>query len=375
MSILIEGVTPVCLGEYSKKLSVRISNEGIVEKISGDLQKEKGDRIITGDNLYISPGWIDIHTHIYYGVSDLSIPPEMCGPVTGATVLVDAGSSGDANFIGFRDYIIKPSYFPIFAFINIGSMGLVLSGRISENDIREKININNLIHVIKENRQFIKGIKLRASNDLLRGSGTEIVRISKEAAKEGNLPLVVHVGESPPLMEEVVALLDKGDIVTHVYHGKRYGMYRGNNVHLAIKEAYERGVIFDVGHGAESFSFDIAEKAISDGYRPFTIGTDIHIRNVKGPVYNLSTTMSKLYNLGLTFEEVIKGVTINPAEILNIESFRDTVHNKPARFTIFSLEETEREYSDSTGVKRIFGKAIVPKYSIISNRITECRPI
>lgn len=118
--------------------------------------EEKEDKLIFDNNLYVSPGWIDIHTHIYHGVSDIGVKSIMCGPKTGVTVLVDAGSSGEANFIGLREYVIKPSYFPIFCFINMGSIGLVLSNQVSEIDSLEKINIDSPIDKMRRIKNILK---------------------------------------------------------------------------------------------------------------------------------------------------------------------------------------------------------------------------
>ncbi|SIQ35623.1 amidohydrolase/deacetylase family metallohydrolase [Halanaerobium kushneri] len=328
-------------------------------------------KILDLEGNYLSPGWIDLHTHIYYGVSNLGLNPDLIGPKTGVTVLNDTGSAGEANFLGFKKYIIEPRNYPIYAFINLGSTGLIKSNQISELNSLEMIDLDNLYRRVEANREYIRGIKLRASGVILQGMNSDIVKLAKAAAREVSLPLMVHVGEPLPLLEDILPYLDPGDIVTHIYHGKRWGIYRNNEFLKEYKEALEKRIKFDVGHGAASFNFEVARKAFAAGYFPDTISTDLHTENINGPVWDLSLTMSKLMELGMNLEQIIEAVTVNAADILKIDSFQSEFYNSQARFTVFRKEECQLEVFDSNNNRIILHNYLRPVKTMIGSKVYE----
>jgi len=356
MTILLKNADFIGIDRIQKGIDLGIDNKGMIIKTGPGLDKKDYEQELDLSGHFISPGWIDLHTHIYYGVSNLGVDPDIIGPQAGVSILVDAGSSGEVNFQGFRDYIIKSKDYPIYAFINVGSTGLMLSNLISELDTLDKLNIEQLILRINENREYIKGIKLRASGVILKGWGYEVVKIAKKVAEEVNLPLMVHVGEPLPLLEDILPILRKGDIVTHCYHGKKWGMFEKGRVIPEVWDALERGVRFDVGHGCASFNFEVAKKAISEGIKPFSISTDLHKDSITGPAWSLSLTMSKMLAIGLSLEEVIQCVTRNPASVLDEETYEDGLVGKKARFTIFSLINENIEAVDTNANKVVLNK-------------------
>lgn len=356
--------------QYNNLNEFYINDQGII--LSG---VEADDyEVIDLKGNYLSPGWIDLHTHIYYGVSNLGVNPDLIGPKSGVTVLVDAGSSGEANFLGLKKYIIKAKSYPIYSFINLSSTGLIKSNKISELNSLNMMDLDKLYQTVEENRDYIKGLKLRASGVILQdGFGREIVKLAKVMARELSLPLMVHVGEPLPLLEDILPELELGDIVTHIFHGKRWGIYRNGEVLPEFKNAIARGVKFDLGHGAASFNFDVAVQAFADGYRADTISTDLHKENINGPVWDLALTMSKLYNLGLSLEEVIEAVTHKPAEILKINSFQNEFFGLRARFTVFEDKECKLFVYDSNNNELELVKYINPLQTIIGTEIVPAR--
>jgi len=352
-------------GAAKDTVDIAINADGVVTAVGCMLPAEAGTQIIDLNGGWLSPGWIDLHTHIYYGVSNISLRADDIGPRTGVTALVDAGSAGQANYIGFREYIVKPSSFPIFAFINLGSIGLTFASQVSELDNLEKLDLDLMMACIEQNRSTIKGIKLRASGVIMRGMGIEIVRVAKRAADEVGLPLMIHVGEPLPLLEDILPELGAGDIVTHCYHGKRWGLFNRDGIIREALDARERGVLFDVGHGGASFSFDVAERAIALGFKPFSISTDLHARCVSGLVGDLPTTMSKLLSVGLTLEEVIQCVSDQPASVVGLERFSHGLVGCTARFTAFSLRHDGIRVRDSQRNERDLAAFISPEYAII----------
>mgnify|MGYP001086476584 CR=1 FL=1 len=327
-----------------------IDGEGYIADIGRGLEAPEGVSIIDGEGSYVSPGWIDLHTHVYYGGTDLSIQPSEVGPSTGVHVLADAGSAGEANFIGFRDYVIQRHDFPIVSYLNVGSIGLVKTNHISELSGYKSFDIDNILKRVDDNREFIRGIKVRASHVILRDWGITPVKVAKKVAQLAHLPLVVHVGEVPPLLEEILPVLSEGDLVTHCYHGKLGGSIIVDSAVMdCVKDAVERGVLLDVGHGGASFSFPVAKIALQEGLAPFSISTDLHVFNVQGPVWDLATTMSKMLAVGLPLQDVIEAVTTKPAGFLGLEQYGHIEIGSKANFTLFHLLDKDLVAHDSQG--------------------------
>src|SRR5687767_9646683 len=218
--LLLRHVKPVAFsaGMPNGPLDVIVAADGRIEAVGRDLQAPAEARAVDGNGAFLSPGWVDLHTHVWYGGTDISIRPSICGVERGVTTVVDAGSAGEANFHGFREFIIEPARERIRAFLNIGSIGLVNCNKVSELiDIRS-IDIDRTIACVEQNRDVIVGIKVRASHVILGSWGITPVKVAKKVAKILKLPLMVHVGEPPPLFDEVLEILTAGDVVTHCFN-------------------------------------------------------------------------------------------------------------------------------------------------------------
>lgn len=320
--------------------------------------------------MYLSPGWIDLHAHVYDGVTSLSVPADSIGLKTGVHLVADAGSAGEATFPGFRDYVAPRFRTETRAWLNISSIGLVHLREVADLSL---INVDRTVKTVMENRDFICGIKVRSSGAIVGEMNLQPLQLALLAAREVSLPVMVHIGEAPPIIDDVLDLLREGDVVTHCYHGKiGHPWHQDGTPRKALQRALDRGVKLDVGHGAASFSFDIGLKAIAAGVHPYTISTDAHIRNVYGPVYDLPTTMTKLLDCGMSLMDVITAVTASPAEVLGLEywcSLKDTVE----RATLFRLDNggnDTRIYKDSTGAIRKPDQTITPAAFISKGILT-----
>src|SRR5690606_6550991 len=167
---------------HGARLDVLIDSEGRIAGTGTGIAIPAAAEIIDGGGAWLSPGWADLHTHIYYGGTDISVRPRQCGLGYGVTTLVDAGSAGEANFAGFREYVIEPAPERIRAFLNIGSIGLVACTRVSELvDIRS-VNVERTLAVVEANRDVICGVKCRASHVILGSWGITPVRLAKKVA-------------------------------------------------------------------------------------------------------------------------------------------------------------------------------------------------
>jgi dihydroorotase len=378
-SLLIRNVHPFEKNSKTKEMTnLLIGADGLIKKINPIIDTPDNCTEMDLKGAYLSRGWVDMHTHIYYGATDLSLHPEQIGMKTGVTCLVDCGSAGEANFEGFRRYIAESADENIFSFLNIGSIGLVACNRVSELVMGYRsINFERTIKVIEANRSLIRGIKLRASQVITGDLGIECVRLAKKIAKISRLPLIIHVGEPPPLLDDILPLLEKGDVITHAFNGKVGGNIMEDQRTFALaKEAQIKGVFMDLGHGSASFSFKVAKFALEQGISPDIISTDLHCHNFHGPVYDLPTTMSKLLTLGMSLENVIECVTTSPRIVISEPAEENLfVPGQPADFTAFTVESVKLKAFDSMGAELVMRQFIQPQLAVLGTKWQQCQSI
>lgn len=366
--LLITNVKPMAFGAGtpSGAVDILVDANGRIAEIGPELAAAGDIQRIDGKGAWISPGWVDLHVHIWHGGTDISIRPSECGAERGVTTLVDAGSAGEANFHGFREYIIEPSRERIKAFLNLGSIGLVACNRVAElRDIRD-IDLDRILEVYAQNSEHIVGIKVRASHVITGSWGVTPVKLGKKIAKILKVPMMVHVGEPPALYDEVLEILGPGDVVTHCFNGKAGSsiMEDEDLFNLAERCAGE-GIRLDIGHGGASFSFKVAEAAIKRGLLPFSISTDLHGHSMNFPVWDLATTMSKLLSVGMPFDKVVEAVTHAPASVIKLPMENRLSVGAEAEFTIFDLVDSELEATDSNGDVSVLNKLFEPRFAVI----------
>ncbi len=300
--------------------------------------------------LAAGPGWADLHAHVYDGMTSLGVPPDDVGHAAGVHLVADAGSAGEATLDGLVKYVLPAARVRILAWLNIGSRGLV--------DLRETadprdIDVDATLAAIERHRDVVRGVKVRSSGAIVGAMGLQPLRLGRLVAREAGLPLLVHIGEAPPLVEDVLDLLGDGDAVTHCYHGKLGTPWlRDGRPSPALARALDRGVLLDVGHGAASFSHAVARRAVAAGFPPHTISTDVHIRNIGGPVHDLATTMTKLLACGMTAAEVVTAVTTTPRRVLREPDPWLGEDGGVRHATVFRLAPDApdgRSYRDATG--------------------------
>lgn len=329
-----------------------------------------GADTIDGRGAYVSPGWTDLHAHVWHGGTDISLRPSLCGLGRGVTTIVDAGSAGEANFHGFREFIIDTARERIFAFLNIGSIGLVACNRVSELMDHRSINVERIIATVEANRDRIIGLKIRASGVILGSWGMAPVRIAKKLSRILKLPLMVHVGEPPPLYDEVLEVLGPGDIVTHCFNGKAgSSLLEDEELFALVEGCAARGILLDVGHGGASYSMKVAAAAIRRGLMPNTISTDLHLRSIDRPVWDMATTMSKLLAAGMPFERVVAAVTTAPAAILGQSASFRLAAGAEANFTVFDRVAASQAVIDANGDTAVLSEMIEPRHAILGTHV------
>ena len=365
MMLKIINYKPIGFNQTNLPLSFYIDDEGL---ITNSIPSEF--KVIDCKNSYLSPGWSDLHVHIWYGGSDVSIRANEAGFKRGVTTLVDAGSAGEATFHGLKEYVIDQQRETIKAFINIGSIGLVACNRIPELIDERFIDIDRTLKVIEENKDIICGIKVRASGVIVGSWGITPVQIARKVAEIAKLPMMVHIGEPPPTLNQIFDLLRPGDVVTHCFNGKNPGSISDSpQIFANAKRLAEEGVFMDVGHGAASYNFEVAKEAIDNGLKPYSISTDLHGWNLHGPVYDLATTVSKLYAAGLSLEECVDAISYNPRNFLSLENAASLSVGSKADFTIFDIDDCDELVSDSQGNNITLKSAFEPKMVISGAKI------
>ncbi len=359
MALTLTNFRPIGLDAPSDQ--IHIGDDGIITQSPAP----RAD-VVDVEGAYLSPGWCDLHVHVWHGGTDISVRASEAGRGTGVTAMADAGSAGEASFHGLREYVIDPAAETIRAFVNIGSIGLVACNRVPELIDLRSIDIDRTLAVVEANRDVICGIKVRASGVIVGSWGVTPLKIAKRVAEVAKLPLMVHVGEPPPLIDEVLPLLTEGDVVTHCFNGKPAGSIADTDALWQMaRAAADRGVLMDVGHGVASFDFDVARRALEEGFEPFTISTDLHLRNIDGPVHDLALTVSKLHALGMSVEACVDAIGKRPRGFLGLSGADGAAPGMRADFTLFRVAESDLTVVDSMGKLLRLPRAFEPVATII----------
>src|SRR5262245_11659750 len=345
-----------------------------IARVSDNIPAAQARAILDDKGKVVTPGLIDIHVHVYDGVAPLGIPADPNCIAKGVTTVVDAGSAGAHTFPGFRRSVINVVDTRVYALLNISVVGQ--STWSQDNPYGELLDLRNAnpklaIRTIEQNRDVILGVKVRLSRPLAGEHDLQALRLAKEAAEAVRLPLMVHIGDTYSPLKEILATLSKGDVVTHSFRGGEGGILdAAGRILPEVRSAIGRGVHLDIGHGAGSFSFDTAEKALKQEILPGTISSDVHQFNVNGLVFDLATTLSKFLHLGLTLEQVIERAVINPAKTFGFPKGLGTLgEGAEADVAVFSLSEGDFEFVDALKQTRIGHRKLLPVATVKAGHI------
>lgn len=350
---------------------------GRVSAVAPTLDGVPATETIDATNLLVTPGLIDIHVHIYAGVSHYGIDADATCLARGVTTAVDAGTSGAATFAGLRRFIIDVSATRLFALLNISRIGLVtgaeLDPPLGELDDLRHLNVPAAVRCIEANRDRILGVKLRLSANLAADGKNEMqaLKLAREAADSVGLPIMIHTPQSSLGLPAILAEMRQGDILTHCFHAHASGILDADGKVLPeVRAAIARGVLLDVGHGKGSFSYEIARRAFAQDLLPHTISSDLHAYNVNGPVYDLATTVSKFMHLGLELPEALKRVTSAPAAAIKMEQEIGTLREGAAGdAVVFRLHQGRRQLMDTVGRVEEVEQWLEPIFVIRAGRV------
>src|SRR6201997_1424510 len=298
---------------------------GVIEAIETDIPAARAVKTIDATGKLVTPGLVDLHSHVYPYGSAIGIPADELVQFQGTTTVVSAGDAGVNNLAALRRFIVAQSRARIYAFVHIANNGL------SAFPVAELYNIDNAqveacAMALAENPDFLIGVKVRMSENVIFKHGLEPLKRGIQACEMCGWParMMVHIGgvETGALMSDILNLLRPGDVLTHAYSGLPNNAGAFTNIIQdgrllpAATAAKQRGVVFDVGHGAGSFDYTVAEAAIAAGATPDTISSDIHVfsGNTPGMPF-LPNVMSKFMLMGFTLEQVVTRATRGPARI------------------------------------------------------------
>ena len=333
-------------------LDVAVRN-GKIAEIASNIAPEKSRKTISAAGKLVTPGLIDIHVHVYEGATEAGINADHYCIGHGVTTAVDAGSAGYPSIAGLRKYVINPSDTRLYALLDIGALGTLVGVKDAMENL-EWVNPERATKAANDNKPVVIGIKARLSKDVAGTNDIEGLRRARRAAEDSRLPIMVHIGDTVSPLRAILELLRPGDIVTHCYTPRPHGIVDENGKVLAeIRDARQRGILFDVGHGTFHFGFDLTEKCLEQGFLPDSISSDLAGRSVNGPTFDLLTTVSKFLLLGLPLDNALELVTSKPAHVFDFGLELGALKpGGPADISILALQDGKFEFVDSLGSKR-----------------------
>jgi dihydroorotase len=325
-----------------------------IAAVAVNIPPGQAGKVIDVRSLYVTPGLVDIHVHVYAGTGargsyagDLSVYPDDFTLRSGVTTVADAGSSGWRNFPDFNDRVIKRSKTRVLAFLNIVGNGM--GGGKIEQDITD-MDAAATAGRVKENPGVLIGVKTAHF------SGPEWIPVERavEAGTAANVPVMVDFGNfrpERPYQELVLKKLRPGDISTHMYLDAVPMLDDSQKLLAYLPEARKRGVIFDVGHGGGSLLFRQAVPAVQQGWTPDSISTDLHVGSMNAGMKDMLNVMSKFLNMGQTMTAVVAESTWHPAREIRQDTLGNLSVGSPADVAVLKLERGQFGFTDSYGAK------------------------
>lgn len=337
------------------KMDVAIAGGKIVQ-VASRIPEEKAKKVIDVSGMYVSPGFIDIHTHVFVGSNAgfangiNSISPDDFTCRAGVTTVVDAGTSGWRNFPAFKEQVIDKSKTRILAFLSIGGSGL--SGKTAQEDV-DDMDPEATVGMLKQYPETIVGIKIGH----FEGEDWTPFDRALEAANKSHVPLFVECHLPQYSLEDQLKRMRAGDIITHAYEkvSERMSVIDDHGkVRPFVKDAQQRGILFDVGHGGAGFWFSEAIPALRQGLAPNSFGTDLHRFSVNAGMKDLLNVMSKYMAMGMKLQDVILRATWLPARSIRREDLGHLSEGAVADVAVWSLRKGKFGFVDA-GSNRIEG--------------------
>jgi len=345
---------------------------GKVSALGKDLATGPDTEVRDVSGYIVSPGLIDLHTHVYWGGTSLGVDADEFCRASGVTTSVDTGSAGPGNWAGFRKHVIERSEARILAYLHVsfaGIFGFSKTIMVGESENVRLMAPAECAEVADKNRDLIVGIKVRVGRHSSGDQGTAPLSAALQVAEQVGMPLMAHIDHPPPSYEEVVDMLRPGDVITHCFRPFPNAPCTGQgSVRQAVLNARKRGVLFDVGHGGGSFAFKTARAMLANGFEPDTISSDVHSLCIDGPAFDQVTTMSKFLCMGMSLSDVIRASTLNAAVALQRMEYGSLKPGSLGDATVLSVREGRFDYVDVVGEHLIGDRRIVSEGVVLKGR-------
>lgn len=314
--------------------------EGKILMVAPDIDSENAKTVVNASGLYIIPGLIDPHTHVFVGAKvnkfadgNNSLSPDDFSFKAGITTVVDAGTSGWRNFPLFKTQVIDASKTRILAFLNIAAAGM--TGDDAQNDLNE-MDVAKTAEMIEHYPDIIVGVKIGHFDGV---SWAPFDRAIAVASSTGR-PVFVECHLPEYSLKDQLDRMRPGDIITHSFENidEREPVVDQQGMVLPyVMEAKEKGVLFDVGHGGAGFWFNQAVPALEQGLWPDSFGTDLHRFSMNAGMKDMLNLMSKYLNMGMPLNEVLLRGTWNPAKAIGRDDLGHLSIGAEADIAILSL--------------------------------------
>lgn len=348
-------------------------SEGRVSALGEGLHgRERRD----GTGMILTPGLIDLHTHVYWGGTSLGIDADTYARKSAVTTMVDTGSAGPGNFAGFRAHVIEQAQARILVYLHVSFAGIYAFSptiMVGESTDMRLMAARETVAVARDNPEHIIGIKVRVGRNSSGDNGIGPLHVGLDAAEKAGLPLMLHIDEAPPSYSEVVDLLRPGDVLTHCFRPfPNAPCDAQGQVRDAVLRARERGVIFDIGHGMGSFSWETARAMAGQGFWPDSISSDVHAMCIDGPAHDLLRTMTKFLALGMSLPEVIRAATEAPAKAVLRPDLGTLAVGAAGDASLIALEDHEIALEDVLGNMVNHPQRLTAKGMVIDGAWVEC---
>ena len=355
-------------------LDVAVEN-GKIARIAANIAETESRRVVDIRGKTVTPGLIDLHTHVFDGVAANGVHPDIAGVHAGVTTVVDAGSSGCATFSAFPRHILPRCETEVIPLLHICQTGLATNPDIIAES---SIDLESTLRVAREHRGLIKGIKARMVSPALEIFGMEMPRLAKRAARESGVPLMVHIGDTtkrydPNVIRELLPLLEPGDIVTHLFTANPGGVLDANGKLVPeAKELAARGVWLDTAHGRMNFGFNVGRRVLDQGLTPHCISTDLTIPGRANTVHSMVEIMARFLGMGFTLEQVIAMSTVNPARAIGeADRLGSLAVGRQADISVMEVRDGRWVVYDTLRDTMKIDKTVVPVLTVKRGRVFE----
>lgn len=347
--------------------------DGKIARIAPAIAAGEAARVVEVGGKLVVPGLIDLHAHVFEGISRTGVNPDLGGVYSGVTTLVDAGSAGAATFAAFPRHILPACHTEVIPFLHICQTGLAtMPDIIAESSI----NLDDTLKTCAQYKGLIQGIKARMVSPALEIMGMEMPRLAKRAARESGVKLMVHIGDTekrydPKVIRSLLPLLEPGDILTHYFTANPGGVLDGNGKLVPeVKEAADRGVWFDTAHGRMNFSFDVGRRVIEQGVLPHCISTDLTVPGRIMTVHSLTEMMTRFLGLGFTLPQVVTMCTSNPAKAAGVdERLGRLAAGRQADISVLDVRPGDWMVYDVLGAGLRVDRAVVPFVTVKKGQV------